>query len=524
MSPPFRSILIATGAPGPDLPAGLTTPLLPVVDRSIVQHVIEFLALQGGRRVDFILHHLPHMVEQALGNGARWGCEFNFHLARNPERPYYALRFIDFSGPETHVVIGSADQLPRFDLQASIGALSGADLAVFVVRSGGEADGEEDPRIRWSGWAVASASLLPTLALDVSYADLERELLSRAIRSGRVIEIEEPLSVGGAKALLAANRVMLERAHPSSPTSAPRQMEGVRLGRNARVHPSAQIKPPVYIGANTQIGRNAHLGPNVVVCPDSVIGDGCILENAIVLPGTYMGPSLCLRYAIADRDSLINVQLCSVVEGVDNLLVRSLSKAESQSPSTLSGRLIALVLALLFLPLVLGAAVWSLKRGSGWLQAKPFVPLPVTGGPPQWRTLSLWRLGPVFSTHKSFARHFLFEFLPGLPQVVAGRIDLAGVSPRDADELARLPPTWRNLILRSKCGLVSESIIDGRLNRLQKEEWAVEAFYSVRQGLRTDLALLASYLRLVLLDLLATRAEPFSRSGTRTGRRQADIL
>ncbi|MBM3262099.1 MAG: hypothetical protein FJY97_01510 [candidate division Zixibacteria bacterium] len=92
----MRAVVFATGfnrALEP-LTAWYPSPLLPVADRSIAQHIIEFLVDQGVVEFDFVLSHLPEKLETLLGDGARWGCRFRYHLTRDPERPYATLRAI----------------------------------------------------------------------------------------------------------------------------------------------------------------------------------------------------------------------------------------------------------------------------------------------------------------------------------------------------------------------------------------------------------------------------------------------
>ena len=71
--------------PGPDeaaygLAEQMPLSLLPLGDRPVIQHMIEFLAHQGVRQFELILEHSPEQVEQYLGDGTRWGCRFRYHL------------------------------------------------------------------------------------------------------------------------------------------------------------------------------------------------------------------------------------------------------------------------------------------------------------------------------------------------------------------------------------------------------------------------------------------------------------
>ena len=72
----MRAVLFCTG----DWPAlaplndRLPGPLLPLLDRPFLQHVVEYLISRGVKRFDIVLSHLPEKVEEALGDGKRWGC------------------------------------------------------------------------------------------------------------------------------------------------------------------------------------------------------------------------------------------------------------------------------------------------------------------------------------------------------------------------------------------------------------------------------------------------------------------
>ena len=72
----MRAIVIATGE-APDM-TGLSerypAPMLPLVDRPFIQHVVEILVDQGVTVFDFVLSHQPEKIEEVLGDGTRWGC------------------------------------------------------------------------------------------------------------------------------------------------------------------------------------------------------------------------------------------------------------------------------------------------------------------------------------------------------------------------------------------------------------------------------------------------------------------
>src|SRR5437764_2986305 len=115
----MRAIIIATGeSPGTEpLNEHYPTPLLPLVDRPFLQHVIESCVHQGIFRFDFILSHLPEKIEHFLGDGKRWGCTFTTHLVGDPLRPYRLLKILNFGDrPGESLLLGHADRLPQLRL------------------------------------------------------------------------------------------------------------------------------------------------------------------------------------------------------------------------------------------------------------------------------------------------------------------------------------------------------------------------------------------------------------------------
>ena len=123
------------------------TPMLPLADKPFIQHVVETLVDRGVTEFDFALNHLPEKIEHLLGNGARWGSRFRFHLARDASRPYGVLKAVsgardwgsDFaainSGCGTQIVVSGsgrapADSLRAFDLPALEAVPASAPLAM----------------------------------------------------------------------------------------------------------------------------------------------------------------------------------------------------------------------------------------------------------------------------------------------------------------------------------------------------------------------------------------------------------
>ena len=74
----------------------------------------------------------------------------------------------------------------------------------------------------------------------------------------------------------------------------------------------------------------------------------------------------------------------------------------------------------------------------------------------------------------------------------------AGVPPRMAEEIQDLPQDWRALYLKSKPGVVTETLVNFGPRATRDDMYSAEAVYAVSCGLKYDLKLLAKYFGQIL--------------------------
>ena len=75
-----RAMILAAGRGTRLAPLTTTTPkpLVPVAGRPFIEHILAFLHAGGVREVVVNLHHLGHLIEQHLGDGARFGVRIRY--------------------------------------------------------------------------------------------------------------------------------------------------------------------------------------------------------------------------------------------------------------------------------------------------------------------------------------------------------------------------------------------------------------------------------------------------------------
>ena len=455
----MRAVVVATGVSEgtSGLQGQLPNCLLPLVDRPFLRHVIEFLANEGFSEFDFILSHFPEQIEQLLGDGARWGSTFRYHLARDPFRPYESLKLISTglaSGElvsnelnDEMVLLVHADRLPQVDLK-----IPATGTKLFYGNDGATPESEQE----WTGWAWVSSGNLSSLGSPgFDEKALELHLLSRAANESGVTKGGQMLSSQSFEALLSAQRAVMAGAFKGLLLSGREIEPHLWLGRNARVHSTARLISPVFIGEDCSVAAGAVIGPNAVISNASLIEESCLATNALVMPRTYVGAGLELDRAVVSGNRLVNLRLGTTLTVTDDFVLSRLSGHELfRKLSRPVSRLLALLLLLACGPLLMLVAAWLIvARRSALVHRKQVLRLPAIEPDKQGETIDLFSFAPDAGLKQGRLRYLLLNFLPGLINIAKGEIQFYGARPRSAAEANRLSGEWRALYLSGVAGL-----------------------------------------------------------------------
>ena len=496
----MKALIIATGE-CPDLTLlneRYPAPMLPLVDRPFIQHVVESLIDQGITEFDLILRRMPEDIERLFGNGARWGSVFRFHLARDVSHAGRLLKRIITGNGSEPVLVGHADRLPQLQLKHAPSPQGPDTPLVFCWRQGGEPG-----RLEWSGWARVSGRFIAGLPDELDEDVLGAQLISLAPGEETLIEVPKPLSVRSYEEILASHWRLLSQEVPGVVFSARETDKGIWISRNVSLHRTARLVPPVYIAENCKICAGVRLGPNVAVGKNCMLDSHSIVANSVVFPGSYVGEMTEVTDAIVDKNCLVNVRVGAAVQVVDDFILGSMSERRVMPwLGGLLARLGAIALLLLTWPVLLLTALWLIATRTGpVLHRTEVVRLPTTNHEAEWQTFLLWSFSPesLFPASREprtweGLRHLFLHFLPALVNIARGELRFVGVTPRSREAVSALPRDWQALYLRAKAGILTEAYIVYGASPTADEFYAAEAFYSVSAGIRHDLGLLFKYL------------------------------
>lgn len=468
-----RAILIATGyrAELEPLVQHRPTPLIKIVDKPILVHIIEFLAKQGIKQFDLILNHLPQQIELLLNDGTRWGIKTTFHLARNSKYPFIPLKpTLETWGSET-IVLGQADCLPKFFKHP------------FSVQ-------EESPLLfhypsrEWTGWGLFPANLFNEIPADTTLEELPAKIKAPYI-STKAIPF---LSTHNFHEIIQSNiRFLKETSHTGLYPSGAHMVEpGIWISRAVSIHPGIVINPPIFIGENCQIKADVHLGPNAIIENNCVIDKGSNIQNSIICQKSYVGEELNIDNSIIDRNLIINLSHQSLLYIHDDFILSELSPPHLMDyPLKWLERLFAFLLIIVLFPFYLTMKI------SCTLVARQVLELPAEG---RWKTFDWMQFFPKDGQPPNRFQS-IFLRLPVLFHILSGKAHFVGVRPRTKEETEQLPPDWQKLYLKCKVGLISLDRLDFESTVNPDDIYASEAYYAVHMGLGFDIILLMRWFK-----------------------------
>jgi len=284
---------------------GLTSkPMVPILNRPVMEHLLNLLRRHGIREAAANLHYHPDKIRTYFGDGSAFGVDLRYNLERELlGTAGGASAFREFLGGGTFVVV-SGDGLTDIDLTAFVAAhrrnRGVASLAVKRVDDPslyGIVVHDASGRITGFQEKPAAADALSDLCNCGIYAfepaifdhvpaddfvDWARDVFP-ALLAADVPFYCWPLEsywndVGSIEQYRLSNfDALLGRVKLDVPGRQIRPR--VWVGPGSQIDPHVRIEAPVLIGAGCLVESEAELiGP-------LIIGDGCVIERGAVLEG-----------------------------------------------------------------------------------------------------------------------------------------------------------------------------------------------------------------------------------------------
>ena len=282
-----------------------------------------------------------------------------------------------------------------------------------------------------------------------------------AVRMERLPSQPEPASKCDTPGALLSNWMEMQRFWLThrSPEAVSIDVEqyppGGWVGPQARIHPKAKLTPPFWIGARAQIGAGCEVGPNALVGPGSILDRDVQVDEAVVLPDTYLGQNTRLHRAVAQGGILVDIKRGCRVDIRESFIMAAVS-THRQSASLIE-RFTALASWLMLAPV---AKFWP---GQTWDTRE------IRDSKGDLVVLRTGQHGPL-----------IVRRWPWMKEIFAGNLLWYGILPRQMADWEDLPPETAERLKSSPAGIFSWADLHGCHDPSAPDEW-IHAAYQVLQ-------------------------------------------
>lgn len=313
----MRGMILAGGLSTRLYPLTLDVPkpLVPVLDRPVVGHVIDYLVANGVDDIAINVHYFAEDVEAYIGDGSAFGASITYLREAALMGSAGAVKAIASRFRETFVVIG-CDDVTGIDLRAAIDfhrrscaeativlaeAADVSQYGVVVVDGDGRitefqekpAPGTERSRLVNTGVYIFEPALLDRIPADTFY-DFGKQVFPEMLAAGaRFFGMRQRAywcDIGTPSEYRRAHADALAGAVKLAPGVGATVRDGILYGRGCVVESGATVVAPACIGAGSRIAARARversiLWRGVVVEAGAHVSDAVLGEGARVEPG-----------------------------------------------------------------------------------------------------------------------------------------------------------------------------------------------------------------------------------------------
>lgn len=307
------------------LTSNVPKPMLPLVNRPMMEHIIDLLREHGIDEIIVTVAFMANAIRNHFGDGSEFGVSISYATEETPLGTAGSVRNAMSELDERFLVI-SGDVLTDIDLGAVMafheqkGAIATIGLAhvdnplefgIVITND----DGSIERFLEKPSWGQVFSDTINTgifvlepEIFDFIEADRSVDFSSEVFP--RLLDARLPLfgavldgyweDVGNLEAYLGAHKDILDgkvKVHIPGFELSP----GVWLGEGVEVHPNARIAGPAVVGDNCRIEQGAVIGEYTVLGSNVRVRQDARLERSVIHDNTYLGEAVRLRGTVTGR-------------------------------------------------------------------------------------------------------------------------------------------------------------------------------------------------------------------------------
>jgi len=296
----------------------IAKPMVPVLDRPVMAHIVDLLERHGVEEIVANLHHFPDPIRDYFGERVSYRFEPELLGTAGGVR-----NCADLLGDETFVVI-SGDALTDIDLGALVaghrerGALATLaakrvadtrEYGVVLHDGSGRITGfqeKPEPADALSDLGNCGIYCLEPEIFDLfppqPFVDWAQDVFPALLAGDApfyVHQVEEYWNDVGSLAELRQGTFDALAGDLRIEVAGEERRPGVIVGEGSSIDGLESVEGSIWIGRDVRIGAGVRLRGPLVIGDGASIGEGAALRDTIVFPGTEVGPGAILIGAIA---------------------------------------------------------------------------------------------------------------------------------------------------------------------------------------------------------------------------------
>lgn len=314
------------------LTCDLPKPMVPIVNKPIIEHIVNLLKRHGFEDIFVTLYYLPQAIQAHLKDGKDLGVNITYALEEEkPLGTAGCVKNIEQHLDETFLII-SGDALTDFDLSKVIAfhKEKGSKATIVMTRvenplEFGVVITDEEGRVQRflekpsssevfsdtinTGIYVIEPELLDLLPANQE-SDFSKDLFPEILRRGLpmygyIMESGYWGDVGSLSTYREAHYdVLAGKIEVEMPYA--EKEEGIWIGEGCEIEPSVQIQKPAVIGHNCYIGKNVRITSGTVLGDNVIVGQNATLDRAIVWNGVNVERSATLRGCTLGKNVIVH--------------------------------------------------------------------------------------------------------------------------------------------------------------------------------------------------------------------------
>lgn len=301
------------------LTCNIPKPMVPIVNKPVMEHIIELLKKYELTDVAVTLQYLPDMIKDYFGDGKEFGINLRYYVEDKPMGTAGSVKNAEEFLDDTFLVI-SGDALTDIDLSKAIDYhFSKGSVATLVLKKVdipleyGVVVTDENGRITrflekpsWgevfsdtvnTGIYILSPEVLRYFNKNEIF-DFSKDLFPLLLRENKpmygYITEEYWCDIGDLTAYSQAHKDVLDNKVKVS-IAGSKVKDGLWIGEGAVIEDNVTIEEPCVIGANTRIKNGSIIGSYSVLGDNNIIGERSGIKRSILWKNNILDSNVQLR-------------------------------------------------------------------------------------------------------------------------------------------------------------------------------------------------------------------------------------